>query len=222
MGKEIVLKASKRKLIGKKVKNVRNEGKLPAVIYGKHKESTPILLNLHDAAKAIGNITPSTVVNLDIDGDISMSLVREIQRDFILGTYRHVDFQAISADELVRANVQVVIVGEAPAVKNFSGVLVQSLTTISVEALPKDLPDKYVIDISMLEEIGDTYSVGKMEVTEGVKVLNDPRASIVLVTGRAASLDLPEDEIEEGEEETEETLAEPEVIERGKKEEDEE
>ena len=221
MSKEIVLKASKRELIGKKVKTVRNKGKLPAVIYGKKMESTPILLDLHDASKAISDITPSTIVELDIDGNVSMSLVREIQRDFILGTFRHVDFQAISDDEIVRANVQVVITGTAPAVKNFNGVLVQSLTTIAVEALPKDLPDKFVVDIAALKELGDSYSVGKMEVADGVKVLTDPRASIVLVTGKANTLGLAlEEEEGEGEEMLEDTSAEPEVIERGKKEEE--
>ena len=219
MSREIVLKASKRELIGKKVKTVRNEGKLPAVIYGKHMESTPILLDLRDATKSLNNITPSTIVDLDIDGKTSMTLVREIQRDYILGTYKHVDFQAISEDEMVRANVQVVIIGVAPAVKNYNGVLVQSLTTVAVEALPKDLPDKYVVDISVLKNLGDSYSVANLEVGDSVKVMTDPRASIVLVTGKAGAL--AGDEQTEGEE-AEEGGTEPEVIERGKKEEDEE
>jgi large subunit ribosomal protein L25 len=220
MSKEIVLTASKRELKGKKVKNVRNEGKLPGVIYGKKMESTPILLDLHDATKALSNITPSTIIDLNIDGNVSMSLVREIQRDYILGTYRHIDFQAISADEIVRADVQVVITGVAPAVKNYNGVLVQSLTTIAVEALPNDLPDKFIIDIAVLKNLGDSFSVGKMKVADGVKILTDPRASIVLVTGKAGALAASgsADEEELGED----TMAEPEVIERGKKEEDEE
>lgn len=217
MSSEIVLKASKRELIGKKVKTVRNDGKLPAVIYGKHMESTPILLDLHDATKALNNITPSTIVDLDIDGKTSMSLVREIQRDFILGTYKHVDFQAISENERVRANVQVVIVGIAPAVKNFSGVLVQSLTTIAVEALPKDLPDKFVVDIAVLKNLGDSFSVANLKVGDSVKVLTDSRASIVLVTGKAGALaGSDEEEVET----TESDASEPEVIERGKKEEE--
>jgi large subunit ribosomal protein L25 len=220
MSKEIVLKASKRELIGKKVKTVRNEGKLPAVIYGKKMDSTPILLDLHDASKAISNITPSTIVDLDIDGKVSMSLVREIQRDFILGTFRHVDFQAVSEDEIVRANVQVVIIGVAPAVKNYNGVLVQSLTTIEVESLPKDLPEKFVVDISVLKNLGDSFSVGKMEIADGVRVLTDPRASIVLVTGKANTLGAALEAEAEGEEMLEEGSAEPEVIERGKKEEE--
>jgi large subunit ribosomal protein L25 len=219
MSSEIILKASKRELIGKKVKTVRKEGKLPAVIYGKHMESTPILLDLHDATKSLNNITPSTIVDLDIDGKTSMSLVREIQRDFILGTYRHVDFQAISENELVKADVQVVIVGVAPAVKNYNGVLVQSLTTISVEALPKDLPDKFVVDITVLKQLGDSFGVNKIKAADGVKILTDARASVVLVAGKAGALELTD---EEAAEETEGSISEPEVIERGKKEDEEE
>ncbi len=218
MSKEIVLSASKRELIGKKVKSVRRDGKLPCVVYGKHFESTPILLDLKDATKSLNNITPSTIVDLEIDGKVVKTLVREIQRDYILGTYRHVDFQAISDDELVKANVQVVVVGIAPAVKNYNGVLVQSLTTIAVEALPKDLPDKFIIDISVLKNLGDSYSVAKMSVAAGVKVLTDPRASIVLVTGKAGALGVT---MPTGEEESESSMAEPEVIAHGKKEEEE-
>jgi large subunit ribosomal protein L25 len=222
MSKEIVLQASKRELTGKKVKTVRNEGKLPAVVYGKHQESTPILLDLRDATKSLNNITPSTIVDLDIDGKTVMSLVREIQRDFILGTYRHVDFQAISENELVRANVQVVVIGIAPAVKNFNGVLVQSLTTIAVESYPRDLPDKFVIDISILKNLGDSFSVAQLAVADGVKILTDSRASIVLVTGKAGGMELIETGEGEEDEVEESTAAEPELIERGKKEESEE
>jgi large subunit ribosomal protein L25 len=218
MSREIVLKASKRELVGKKVKTVRHDGKLPAVIYGKHIESMPILLDLRDATKSLNNITPSTIVDLDIDGKVNMTLVREIQRDFILGTYKHVDFQAISETERVKADVQVVIVGVAPAVKNYNGVLVQSLTTIAVEALPKDLPDKFVVDIVVLNDLGDSFSVGDLKVGESVKIITDPRASIVLVTGKAGALGLGGGE---GGAETESAASEPEVIERGKKEEEE-
>jgi len=220
MSQEIVLKASKRELTGKKVKSVRRDGKLPCVVYGKHLESMPILLDLRDATKSLNNITPSTIVDLDIDGKIVMTLVREIQRDYILGTYRHVDFQAISENELVKANVQVVVVGVAPAVKNYNGVLVQSLTTIAVEALPRDLPEKFVIDIAVLKNLGDSYSVAKMAVAPGVKVLTDPRASIVLVTGKAGALGVV---VGGGVdmEEPESDMTEPEVIAHGKKEEEE-
>lgn len=220
MSQEIVLKASKRELTGKKVKSVRRDGKLPCVVYGKHLESMPILLDLRDATKSLNNITPSTIVDLDIDGKTVMTLVREIQRDFILGTYRHVDFQAISENELVKANVQVVIVGVAPAVKNYNGVLVQSLTTIAVEAFPRDLPDKFIIDIAVLKNLGDSFSVAKMPVAKGVKVLTDPRASIVLVTGKAGALGVV---VGGGGdmEEPESGMAEPEVIAHGKKEEEE-
>jgi large subunit ribosomal protein L25 len=123
-----------------------------------------------------------------------------------------VDFQAVSLTETIRTEVNIELTGIAPAVKDFSGVLVEGLTSIHVEALPKDLPEKFVIDISVLKEIGDSVLVKDLVVSDKVSILTPLDELVVLVTAPEA-----EEEITpavEGEE--------PEVIEKGKKEEEEE
>jgi large subunit ribosomal protein L25 len=122
-----------------------------------------------------------------------------------------VDFQAVSLTETIRTEVNIELTGIAPAVKDFSGVLVEGLTSIHVEALPKDLPEKFVIDISVLKEIGDSVLVKDLVVSDKVSILTPLDELVVLVTAPEA-----EEEITpavEGEE--------PEVIEKGKKEEEE-
>jgi large subunit ribosomal protein L25 len=122
-----------------------------------------------------------------------------------------VDFQAVSLTETIRTEVNIELTGIAPAVKDFSGVLVEGLTSIHVEALPKDLPEKFVIDISVLKEIGDSILVKDLVVSDKVNILTPLDELVVLVTAPEA-----EEEITpavEGEE--------PEVIEKGKKEEEE-
>jgi large subunit ribosomal protein L25 len=123
-------------------------------------------------------------------------------------------FQAVSQTEKIRAKVGVVITGTAPAVKDFNGVVVEGLDAIEVEALPKDLPERFVIDISKLAAIGDAIHVKDVEVPANVEIVDDVEAMLVLITAPAAE----EAEPVAGEGEA----IEPEVIEKGKKDEEEE
>ncbi|MGB9668997.1 MAG: 50S ribosomal protein L25 [Anaerolineales bacterium] len=206
---QIELKATKREVTGKQVKALRREGKLPAIIYGRHLSPLPILLDLHDASRALPGITSSQLITVNVDGNKHTVLVREKQRHPVQGKLIHVDFLAVSMTEKLRANVLIEIEGEAPAVKNFGAVVVPVLEEVEVECLPKDLPEKIVVDLSGLEKIGDAIHVKDLVLPKGVEVLTDEDEMVVLVKS-------PEgEEVEavaaEG--------AEPEVIEKGKKEE---
>jgi large subunit ribosomal protein L25 len=207
---KVVLKAVRREIIGKQVKVLRREGKLPAVIYGHHIEPLPILLDARDAGKSLTGLAPSTLVTVEVEGKSYPTLVREKQRNKILGTLIHVDFLAVSMEEKLRANVVVSITGVSPAVKDYNGILVPGLTMLEVECLPQDLPEKVVVDITGLSQIGDTIYVRDLKLSDRVKIMADEDSVIVSVTAQAA------------EEVTEEVaVAEPEIIERGKKEEEE-
>jgi len=209
-----VLIAEKRDVIGKKVSVLRREGKLPAVIYGKDFKSTPILLDLKETTKTLSTLTSSSLVTVDISGKKHAALVRDSQKDFIRGNYLHIDFQAVSLTEKIRANVYIEIVGVAPAVKDFNGVVVNGLNELEVESLPEDLPEKLTVDISSLKQIGDGIFVKDLDLSEKVTVLSNLEDMVVIITGAA-----PEEVEEEGLEEVE-GAEEPEVIERGKKEEE--
>ena len=209
---EIVIQANRRDLIGKRTKALRRSGQLPAVLYGRHIETQPIMMDLKEASRILGSISASTLILLKVAEEEHYVLAREKQRDVLKGTLLHVDFQDVLLTEKVRARVVVHLTGDAPAVSELGGILVQSLENLEFEALPRDLPKRIEVDISGLIEIGDSLTVGDLNLPETVEVLHDPEEAIAVVTMPEAEV-----EVEEVEEELEEE-AEPEVIERGKRE----
>ncbi len=214
---QIVVKATHREVIGKQVRALRRAGKLPAVLYGSGVEPTPILVDMHEASRTLAHLPSSALVSLELDGESHLALVREKQRDFILGSLKHIDFQAVSMKEKLRVNVALLITGESPAVKDFNGVLVSGMEELEVECFPQDLPESIAVDISGLKKIGDGIFVRDITPPANVTILESPEEMIVLVTAQAA------EEVEVvAEEEGVEAGAEPEVIEKGKKEEEEE
>jgi large subunit ribosomal protein L25 len=209
-----VIEASKRSVTGKKVSVLRREGKLPGVIYGHKFTSEPIVMDSKAATKVLNSITSSSIVTLVIDGVEHAALVREKQRDYIRNLYIHVDFQAVSQTEKIRTKVGITLTGLAPAIKDFNGVVVEGIDAIEVEALPKDLPEQFIIDVSHLANIGDAIYLKDIAVPANVEVMDSPEEMIVLITSPAAEEVEPEATAAEGE------VAEPEVIEKGKKDED--
>jgi large subunit ribosomal protein L25 len=213
---EVIVKADRRHVVGKQVNALRRDGKLPAVLYGRHIDPMPITLDLRESSKILDRLSPSALILIKMDGEQHYALVRDKQRNPIMGTLRHVDFLAVSLTETVRSSVTIQLTGESPAVEELSGILVQNIEVLEVEALPRDLPERFVVDISGLNEIGDTIYVRDMDIPQGVEILSDPDEAVVLVTQPVA------EEVLEEEEEVEEEEAEPEVIEKGKREEEEE
>jgi large subunit ribosomal protein L25 len=211
-----VLNATRRNVTGKQVKALRRQGRLPAVMYGHHVEPITISLDAHDASLMLGGASSSTILTINLDGEEHAVLVREKQRDYVRNSLLHVDFQVVSLTEKIRASVRIDLHGEAPAVDMYNAVVFNSLNTVEVEALPRDLPERIVVDISGLENVGDAIHVRDLRVSDKVAILTDPDEIIVVMTATA-----PE-EVEEAVEGAEEGLAEPEVIERGKREEEEE
>lgn len=211
---EVVLQAERRTVIGKQVNALRRSGKLPAVIYGRKLDPLPIMLDQREASRIIERASGSALIVVDVDGEKHYTLVREKQRNPILGTLRHVDFQAVSLTEKVRANVPLQFTGEAPAVDNYMGIVVTNIEQIEVECLPRDLPERFEVDLSSLEEIGDIIHIRDLAVPKAVEVMEDPETIIVLVTAPVSEAEL-EERVEVVVEE------EPEVIEKGKKEEEE-
>ncbi len=207
-----VLKATRRTVTGKQVKALRRTGQLPAVMYGHHFDPITISLDAHDASLLLADLSSSTILTIDLEGEEHAVLVREKQRDYIKNSLLHVDFQVVSLTEKIRANVRIDLHGEAPAVETFNAVVLHNITNVEVEALPRDLPERIVVDLSGLENIGDAIYVRDLKIADKAEILADPDEIVVVMTAAAP----------ETVEEAEEGLAEPEVIERGKREEEEE
>ncbi len=211
---KVVFKATKRTLVGKQVSQLRRAGQLPGVIYGHNYEPTPISLDAHIIGQLLPHMTSSSLVTINLDGKEIPALVREKQKNYIKNIYTHIDFQAISLTETIRTEVSIHFHGLAPAIKNFSAAIVNNMDTIEVEALPNDLPERFDVDLSVLEKIGDSIHVRDLVIPAGVTVLSDPSEMIAVATAT-------HEEVEEVVAPVEPTL-ESEVIEKHKKEEEEE
>jgi large subunit ribosomal protein L25 len=206
---EIILKANTRKVVGKQVKALRRAGQLPAVIYGRGKTPVAVTLDLHETSKLLPTITSSHLITLSVEGKPHTTLVREKQRHPVSGELIHVDFLEVSLTEKLRVDVIIQLEGDSPAVKNYNAVLVSGLEQLSIEAYPRDLPERISVDVSGLLEIGDAVYVRDLSLPSKVEVLSDPDDMIVLATAPVREEEL-----------VEEAAAEPEIIERGKKEEE--
>jgi large subunit ribosomal protein L25 len=216
---KIVLKASKRDAIGKKVKHLRQEGIFPAIIYGRDmKEPLPISLDLRETTKFMRGVGSSTIVTLEVDGKEYPTLIRDRQYDVLRGNFLHMDFLLISMTEKVTTMVSITVEGESPAVKEFGAIQINGLTEIEVEALPADLPETLVVDISSLENIGDGLYVRDLILPDGVEGFADPDEMIVVISAPTLAEEVEEEALEEG---LEDMDAEPEVIEKGKGEDEE-
>jgi len=211
---KFVINAEKRKVTGKQVGVLRRAGKLPGVIYGNKVDPIAITMDLKQSTHILNIATSSSIIQIDLEGVEYAALVREKQKDYLKNRFIHIDFQAVSQTEKIKAEVGIEFVGIAPAIKDFSGVIVEGITAIEVEALPKDLPERFVVDISQLAEIGNAVYIKDLSIPSNVEVLSPLEDMIVMVSAPAA------EEIEVVE--TEELAEEPEVIEKGKKEDEEE
>jgi large subunit ribosomal protein L25 len=216
---KVLIKAEKRTITGKKVKNLRLAGKVPAVIYGSKLKSIPITLDKRDTTNTLNKTSGSTILTIDIEGEEHAALVREIQQDYIKGELLHVDFLAISLKEKLRTNVSISLVGLAPVLEEYSAIIVSGLDQIEVECFPQDLPEVIEVDVSILEELGAAIYVKDIPTVENVEFLSDPEDLIAVASAIKEEV---EEVVEEDEllEEIEEG-AEPEVIEQGKKEDEE-
>jgi len=218
---KVVLKASQREIRGKQVKALRREGKLPAVIYGRHTEPIKVSLDAHSANLVLSKVGSSTLVTIDVDGKEYPALVRERQRNYIKGGLIHVDFLAVSLTEKLHAEVRIELIGTSLAVKDFNAVLVTGLHSLSVECLPADLPEHITVDIAPLAKVGDGIHVRDISLGDKVRIMDDPDDMIVNATYAKIEVEEVPVAAAEGAVAVAAEGVEPELsVERGKKEEE--
>ncbi len=194
---KFILEAKKRDIIGKKVKALRREGLLPAVMYGSDVESMPIILDTNEVRQTLKMTGANTLITLKIGKKEYLTLVREVQREVIIRDLLHIDFQAVSLEESITTSVPIVVEGEAPAVKELNALLVSSLDELQIEALAKDLPDIISVDVSELIEIGDNIRVKDLIIPGDVKILDDPEETVIVVATPTLMEIEPEVEVDE-------------------------
>lgn len=221
MTENIVIEAQKRTIKGKQVGALRRQGVLPGIIYGRigkeQLEPIAIQMDLHDVSQTIKKLTGSSLVTLDVEGDKYPAILREVQRDIIYGTLRHVDFMAVSLSETLQTAVPIELIGQAPAEINMAAVVVTGISELEIECLPQELPERIEVDATVLVDTDSVIYVKDLDLPENITVLTDPEELVAGVT--YVTIEEEPEEEEEGEliELLDEDV-EPEVIEKGKKE----
>lgn len=171
MAKQVKLKAEQRTAVGRSAaRKLKARGVIPAVVYGGKEKPQPLQVSARDIKGMLSHASGENIlVELEIAGEQSnrMALVQEIQHSPVGGDILHVDFHAVSMDEEIQAEVPLEPVGIANGVKNFGGLLEQSLRSLPIECLPRDLPDRITVDVSNLN-IGDSVHVRDIQLPSGI------------------------------------------------------
>lgn len=189
------LSAQKREITGRKVKHLRSEGLIPAHVYGMG-EQVNIQVSEKLFTKIYSEAGETGLIELQVEGNAKPLpvLIVGIERSPVLGGYLHIDFRKVDLTETIEANIPLEIIGEAPAVTEKGGVLVQAFNEISVEALPQDLPDAFRLDVSGLIEIGDSLSVEDLKVdTSKVTIQIEQDQVLVVINEPQAEVEEPDE-----------------------------
>lgn len=198
------------------LRSLRERGLVPGVLYGRGTQPVPLAVEAKSFGQLIQTAGKNALITLEIDGSGEKALVKDLQRDVIKRNIIHIDFQRVVMSEKIEVSVPIHTVGEAPGVKISEGILEHLIREIKVRCLPTKIPQVIEVDVSHLE-IGQSIMVRDLKKIEGVEFLTDPAQIVVnIVTpqveeevapaGAAAAPGV--------------TAAEPEVIAKGKKEEE--
>ncbi|MDI6729478.1 MAG: 50S ribosomal protein L25 [Thermodesulfovibrionales bacterium] len=208
----VTLGVEKREKSGKGgARSLRRSGIIPAILY-KAGNSLPVQLSGKELSRFVSRTAgEQVIVNLQFPDGTKQAIVKDYQVDPVMGNLLHVDFQEISATEAIRVMVHVAIKGEAIGVKRDKGVLQHGLREIEIECLPDKIPGHVDVDVTNMG-LGQAIHVSDLKLGEGIKVLTDPDEVLATVIAVKEEVAAPEAAPVE--------IVEPEVIKKGKKEEE--
>lgn len=178
---EVRLQAKVRSDSGKgSARRTRASGRVPGVVYGRGMDPVSISVDRREFVTALlSDSGMNTLLDLEIDGDTTLALTKELQRDPVRGTLLHADFVKVDRTVEVEVEVPVHIVGEAPGARE-GGVLEHPLFTVHVRALPGDVPESVDADVSALN-IGDNLRVADLAEGRAFTILDDPETVVASV-----------------------------------------
>ncbi len=201
----------KRDILGKKVKTLRENGLVPAELYGYEVENLHISVPINTFIDIYREAGEHAIVDVVVDGKTHKVLIHNVQKHPISEELLNIDFYQVNMKEKVTAHVPLEFIGESSAVKDEGGVLYTVIDEIEVEALPTNLPNKITVDISSLTELDTSITVGDLPKEDTFTYVPEPEAAVV-------SVSTPREEVEE--EPTDELSPEDVVVEGEKKEAD--
>lgn len=183
---QIELKVTNREILGKKVRFLRRQGITPVHLIGHGIESKTLQCDTARLQRVLAEAGKTQLIDLKLDNEKKPRtvVVREVQVEPRTGESLHVDFYQVKMAEQVKVEVPIVLVGEAPALKSKESMLVQELSTLSVECLPAKIPASVEVDLASLIETEQVVRVEDIEVDKEISVLNDPAVLVVRITLR--------------------------------------
>jgi len=178
------LQASTRDILGKKTRFLRRQGTTPTHLFGHGLESLALQCDTAKLQRLIARAGMTRLIALDVEGDKQPRsvFIREIQRDACNGELLHVDFYQVRRTEKIKVDVPIILVGEAPAMKEKGRILTHSLTSLSIECLPDKLPPQIEVDLSPLEEVGQGTYVRDIALGPDIAVMTDTDQMVVKVS----------------------------------------
>ena len=200
------LKLQPRAVIGKKVKALRRQGIVPVHMYGKGTEPLALQVENQVLQRVLTIAGTNIPLSVEVDGEEGDSLcfVREVQRHPVTEGLLHVDFMSVDVTETVQAEVPIVISGNAPAVLEMGGTLLQPLQSLLVESLPMNIPPSFELDVSQLDDFEKGIFVRDVAAAADVTMVTDPDELIARVSAPRIEVEDVEAELEEGVEEGDE------------------
>lgn len=186
------LSASVRTGTGKGVaRSLRGSGTIPGVIYGRARAPQALTIDAREFERLLERIAAeNTVIELNLDGSTSRTLIREIQRHPIRRNVLHVDFQELVAGEKVVVNIPIVLQGIPEGVRTHGGILSQIMQELEVRVDPLNMPSTIPMDVTAVT-IGHSVHVSDLPIPEGVEVLDDPGATVAVVSAPKTEVEAP-------------------------------
>ena len=203
------LKLAPRSVTGKKVKELRRQGVVPVHVYGREMPALALQVEGQVLRRILPQVGTNVPLSVEVDGvkGASICFVREVQRHPVTEDVLHVDFLRVDVSQTIRAEVPVVLVGNAPAVRQLGGTLLQPTQNILVESLPMNVPASIELDVSILEDFEKGIFVRDVSVGPDVTIITDPDELIARVSPPRIEVEeeeVAEEGVEEGEEAAEE------------------
>ena len=198
----LTLKATTRDVLGKKTRFLRRQGITPTHLFGHKLRSLALQCDTTELQHVIAQAGKTTLFNLEIDTEKRPRnvLIREIQRDVLGKQLFHVDFYQVRKTEKIKADVPIVLAGEAPALKIKGRLLMHPLSSLSIECLPDNLPREITVDVSPLEEVDQAIYVKDLDLSTDITVSIDPNELVAKISEKAISKiveEVTEAEVEE-------------------------
>ncbi|MBR73530.1 MAG: 50S ribosomal protein L25 [Dehalococcoidaceae bacterium] len=196
--------AEPREIFGKKVKNLRNNGIIPANIYGKGIDSIPVQMPYAKVKTMLNSEGINGYIELDINGEKSSRavIIRAVSRHPISRDVEHIDFNQVDQSTKIQASIPIVIIDEAPAVTDNKAVLLNGIDSLQISALPGSLPKSIEVSVANLIEFDDALFVSDIKLDSSIDILSAPDSLVVKASApRVAEEEtISDEELEEGEE----------------------